>query len=147
MIEGYYDPTLDKVVAQRLLSFYAKGIPSLRQHFDTYERFARATLQQICATSAKPVQELQANWLESTLSLNRGDHFEARPLPVEAQMSPALAICVGDIDGDGNLDLFLSQNFFANQPEIPRYDGGRGLCLRGDGHGGFTPLAAFATWP
>jgi hypothetical protein len=53
-------------------------------------------------------------------------------------MAPAFGICVGDFDGDGNEDVFLAQNFFATQPETPRYDGGRGLLLRGDGRGGFS---------
>jgi len=83
----------------------------------------------------------EAGWLESTLFLNRGDHFEARALPVEAQIAPAFALCVGDFDGNGNEDLFLSQNFFAVTSETPRYDGGRGLWLRGDGNGGFSAIA------
>src|SRR6185369_7369252 len=83
---------------------------------------------------------LEATWLESTVFLNRGDRFEAHVLPVEAQMAPAFAVCAGDLDGDGHEDLLLSQNFFAVQPETPRYDAGRGLWLRGDGRGGFTAV-------
>jgi hypothetical protein len=83
---------------------------------------------------------LTAHWLETTVFLNRGDHFEARVLPVEAQMAPAFGICVGDGDGDGNEDLFLAQNFFDAQPETPRYDAGRGLWLKGDGRGSFQPV-------
>jgi hypothetical protein len=56
-------------------------------------------------------------------------------------MAPAFAVCAGDFDGDGNEDLFLAQNFFATQPETPRYDAGRGLLLRGDGAGGFEAIA------
>jgi hypothetical protein len=32
--------------------------------------------------------------------LNRGDHFAARPLPVEAQFAPVFGIAIGDLDGD-----------------------------------------------
>jgi hypothetical protein len=49
---------------------------------------------------------------------------------------------VGDFDGDGNEDLFLAQNFFAVQPETPRYDAGRGLLLKGDGSGEFRAMPA-----
>jgi hypothetical protein len=42
---------------------------------------------------------------------------------------------VADCDGDGNEDIFVSQNFFANQPETPRSDAGIGVWLRGDGTG------------
>jgi len=45
--------------------------------------------------------------------LNHGDHFEAIPLPAEAQLAPAFAVLLGDFDGDGAEDVFLSQNFFA----------------------------------
>jgi len=71
---------------------------------------------------------------------NRGDRFEPEPLPAEAQYAPAFSVNVADFDGDGCEDIFLSQNFFANQPEVPRYDAGRGLLLRGDGAGKFVPV-------
>jgi hypothetical protein len=70
--------------------------------------------------------------------LNRGGRFEARPLPVPAQLAPAFGVAVADFDGDGKEDLFLSQNFFDVEPETSRYDAGLGLWLRGDGEGGFT---------
>jgi hypothetical protein len=47
---------------------------------------------------------------------------------------------VGDLDGDGNEDLFLSQNFFGMRPGDGRLDAGRGLVLRGDGKGSFSPM-------
>ena len=50
-------------------------------------------------------------------------------------------VCAGDFDGDGREDAFLSQNFFASQPETPRHDGGRGLWLRGDGAGNFAAVS------
>src|SRR4030095_12854292 len=48
-------------------------------------------------------------------------------------------VCVADLDGDGNEDIFLSQNLFATQPRSSRYDAGRGLWLKGDGKGGLKP--------
>ena len=45
------------------------------------------------------------------------------------------------MDGDGAEDVFLSQNFFAMNPETGRQDAGRGLWLKGDGHGGLRALA------
>jgi hypothetical protein len=84
---------------------------------------------------------LEVNWLETTLFLNRGDHFEARVLPMEAQLAPAFGLCVGDADGDGNEDLFISQNFFAVDEQTSRYDAGRGLWLRGNGRGDLLPVS------
>jgi hypothetical protein len=76
--------------------------------------------------------------LDQTLFLNRGDHFEARALPVEAQFAPAFAPVVADFNGDGNEDLFLSQNFSPTTVGNPRYDAGRGLLLLGDGKGALS---------
>jgi hypothetical protein len=54
---------------------------------------------------------LEAAWLETTVFLNRGGRFEAVVLPGEAQFAPSFGVSVGDMDGDGHEDLFLSQNF------------------------------------
>src|SRR6266480_3005192 len=78
---------------------------------------------------------VEVNTLASMVFLNRGDHFEGRALPAEAQWAPAFAVCVGDYDGDGKEDVFLSQNFFAMNAESSRSDAGRGLWLKGDGKG------------
>jgi hypothetical protein len=61
-------------------------------------------------------------------------------LPAEAQFAPGFAVCVADMDGDGNEDVFLSQNFFAMRLEEPRLDAGRGLWLRGDGKGSLVAV-------
>jgi hypothetical protein len=61
-------------------------------------------------------------------------------LPAEAQLAPAFYAGVADFDGDGKEDVFLSQNFFPMEIGTPRYDGGRGLLLRGDGAGGLAPI-------
>jgi hypothetical protein len=80
---------------------------------------------------------LEADWLETTVFLNRGGRFEAVVLPGEAQFSPSFGVSVGDMDGDGNEDIFLSQNFFGVDEETTRYDAGRGVWLRGNGRGQF----------
>ncbi len=97
-------------------------------------------MEELYGEQLKAAKALQVNWLDSTLFLNRGDRFEAHPLPYEAQLAPAFGVCVGDIDGDGNQDAFLSQNFFAVEPETSRYDAGRGLLLKGDGKGDLTAV-------
>ena len=78
--------------------------------------------------------------LESVLLLNRGDHFEVRLLPLLAQLAPAFALAVADFNGDGAMDVFLSQNSFATDRETGRLDSGRSLLLSGDGSGNFNAL-------
>src|SRR5439155_24144968 len=74
--------------------------------------------------------------------INRGDHFEAHPLPTEAQVAPAFYAGIADFDGGGREDVFLSENFYPTAPGLPRYDEGRGLLLTGDGNGGLDPVPA-----
>jgi hypothetical protein len=86
------------------------------------------------------VQRLFARTLDQTAFLNRGDHFEAVPLPAEAQLAPAFYAGIADFDGDGREDVFLAQNFSPTAVGLPRYDAGRGLLLLGDGRGGLLPM-------
>ena len=77
--------------------------------------------------------------------LNRADHFEAIPLPWQAQTTNAFALLAADLDADAHEDLFLSQNLFALPLSTPRLDAGQSLWLRGDGHGGLTAMTAQET--
>ena len=140
-LESYYDQSMRTWVPWQPLRIAATALPFLTQRWQTHEAYGRASFDEIYGDVLKKTKLLEVNWLETTLFLNMGDHFEARPLPLEAQMAPTFGVCVGDVDGDGNEDLFLSQNFFGMPPEQSRYDAGRGLCLRGDGRGGFHVLS------
>ena len=141
ILEAYYDTPLRNWMPWQPLRMAAASLPFLRERWTTHEAYGRASFDEIYGNELKSLELLEANWLETTLFLNRGDHFEARPLPLEAQLAPAFGVCAGDVDGDGHTDLFLSQNFFALPPEESRLDAGRGLLLRGDGRGGFTVLS------
>jgi len=140
ILEAYSDPELKKVVPERGLDAMGKAMPFLFERFSTHRAYAEASVEEILVDRLKRAGSCEVNWLDSTVFFNRGDRFEARSLPMEAQMAPAFAVCVGDMDGDGREDIFLSQNFFATQPETPRYDAGRGLWLKGDGVGGFKAV-------
>jgi len=105
----------------------------VRERFSTHKAFSEATITQVLGSLK--TQEVAANTLASTVFFNRGGRFEAVELDREAQLAPAFAVNVADFDGDGYEDVFLSQNFFALQPETPRLDAARGLWLRNDGSG------------
>jgi hypothetical protein len=136
----YFDEQTGQQVPFRGLDYLGKALPFLRERFKTHEAFAKASLKEIFPNFA--CQPLEAAWLDSTVFLNRGDRFEAIPLPVEAQIAPAFGISIADFNGDGFEDIFLAQNFFALPREVPRMDAGLGLILLGKGDGTFKALSA-----
>jgi hypothetical protein len=141
VVEAHFDAGLKKYVPGRQLDALAGSLPFLRGEFPSHRAFSTAGIEDVLGERLSAAQVVEAAWLESTVFLNRGDRFEAHPLPLEAQFAPVFGLCATDFDGDGHCDLFLAENFFAAQPETPRYDAGRGLLLRGDGRGGFTAVA------
>ena len=121
-------------------TWLARGLPDLIDRFPTHQAFAEATLRDVLQTAYETSRQLEAVHLASTVFLNRGSRFEAVPLPREAQLAPVFAVNVGDVDGDGIEDLFLSQNFFGSASDLSRDDSGRGLWLRGTGQGRFDAV-------
>jgi len=142
MIEAYFDSRRGKMVPWATWDRLGASFLAVRAKFGSFRQYAEASVAEILGEQFKSAKILQAVWLESTLFLNRGDHFEAQPLPWEAQLAPAFAVCAADIDGDGHEDVYLSQNFLGTDARTARYDSGRGLWLRGDGSGGLKPMPA-----
>ena len=77
---------------------------------------------------------------QSSLLINNDNHFELKPLPLEAQFSMLQGIEYNDFDGDGINDLLLTGNFFPFRVQQGRSDAGIGCFLKGDGKGNFTPV-------
>ncbi len=140
LLEACYEETLAQYVPLQTLDRLREQLPAMADRFPSFAAYAQAGISNVLGEAAATASSWEANWLESTLFLNRGDHFEAHPLPDEAQFAPAFGASVGDLDGDGCEDVVLSQNFFGVEPEIARLDAGRGLLLKGDGHGGFQAV-------
>jgi hypothetical protein len=140
LIEAYYDPYLNKFVPWRHWDMMSQIMPFLVERFPNHQAYCQASVQDVLGERTPDMKELSVNTLDSMVLLNRGDHFEAPPLPLEAQLSPVFGIAIGDFDGDGNEDVFLSQNFFEVDPETSRYDAGRGIWLKGNGAGKFEAI-------
>jgi enediyne biosynthesis protein E4 len=140
LLEAWTDWETGRLVQRRDLALLSGGLPLLRARFPTHKAFSQADAAAVLGDQFATAQQVQANALASMAFLNRGTRFEAVPLPSEAQFAPAFGVNVADFDGDGNEDVFLSQNCFAMRLEEPRLDAGRGLWLRGDGAGQFTPV-------
>jgi hypothetical protein len=117
-------------------------IPDLPARVGTFAAYADASLDRVLGSAKSRVAETSIVTLDHMVFLNRGNRFEGRALPMEAQLAPAFYAGVADFDGNGTEDVFLSQNFFATAVGIPRFDGGRGLLLTGDGKGSLTPVTA-----
>jgi hypothetical protein len=141
LVEAEWDAEGRAEIPRRNRHMLGLALPDLAQRFPTHYLFSQASIEQVLGPSFAQAKQVEANFLNSAVFLNRGDHFELSILPMEAQLAPAFAVNVADFDGDGHEDLFLSQNFFANAPDIPRADAGRGLILLGDGAGGFKALS------
>jgi hypothetical protein len=111
------------------------AFPALVNRIGTFAAYADASLDQVLGPVVSQTTRLSANTLDHMALLNRGDHFEAVPLPDEAQLAPAFYAGIADFDGDGHEDVFLGQNFSPTSIGTPRFDAGRSLLLLGDGHG------------
>ena len=140
LFEAYLEPSLGAYVPTRQLGDLARGVPAFLRRFNSHAAFASSTLEEALGNAGHQLSYVAASTLSSTVFLNHGAYFEARPLPQEAQYTVATGVSVADINADGHDDLVLGQNYFALPISTPRQDAGRGLWLAGDGSGGFTPM-------
>ncbi len=140
LIETEWDPVRRLRTPSRRMGELAGTLPWLPARFSTHRAYAEASVEEVLGDAADQAGSVSATVLASMAFLNRGDRFEAIPLPREAQESVVFGVSVADADGDGNEDVFLAQNFFGTRPELGRMDGGRGLWLRGDGAGGLKAV-------
>lgn len=138
LLEGYLNLALQKIIPWRDMALVGAVLPWVPERLTSHKVYGRSTVAQILGD--RNATQLQANTLASTVFLNRGEKFEAAPLPPETQWAPALGLAVADLDGDGNEDVLVAQNFFAVRTEDNRCDAGRGLWLRGDGKGGLKAV-------
>ncbi|HAB16810.1 MAG TPA: hypothetical protein DCE44_10205 [Verrucomicrobiales bacterium] len=142
ILESYF--VGDRELPVRRAEVLFAAFPGLREKFSTRAAFGSASLGEVVAALALPTPPslVEADWFSSAVFLNRGEYFERRALPREAQFAPVTGLAVADFDGDGRTDIFLAQNFFPVRPDEARQDAGRGLLLRGDGRGEFAPERA-----
>jgi hypothetical protein len=139
-LEAAYDTELQALAPIWHRDTLATALPWIAGKYPTHKAYSEATVEEILGERKSKASWVEVNTLSSMAFLNRGDHFQPVELPPEAQFAPAFAVVVADFDGDGNEDVFLSQNFFATSPQTPRFDAGRGLLMRGDGTGRLTPV-------
>ncbi|MFM8357445.1 MAG: FG-GAP repeat domain-containing protein, partial [Verrucomicrobiota bacterium] len=120
----------------------ADALPGIGIQFPDHISYGQGRMREIAWEQAERVRTRAASWFASTAFLNRGDRFEARELPVEAQFAPVFGLAVADFDGDGREDVVVTQNFFATDAETARQDAGGTLVLAGQGDGTFRAWRA-----
>ena len=129
---------------RRGLGCTSNAIPMIKTALPTYHEFAMSPLQDIYRLEG--AEKFEANELKSLVLINQSSpesvSFTIEPLPRIAQISPIFGCAMSDMNGDGNLDLFVAQNFSGPQRETGNMDGGVSMFLVGLGDGKFKPL-----WP
>ena len=133
---------------RRGLGCTSNAMPTIKEKLPTYHEFAISPLVDIYTESGlDDAERFEATYLESCLLINTGNTdgipvFEFRELPPIVQAAPVFGCAFVDVNGDGNLDLYLLQNFHGPQRETGNMDGGVSVLLLGDGAGRFDTV-----WP
>ncbi|HEY5489649.1 MAG TPA: CRTAC1 family protein, partial [Gemmatimonadaceae bacterium] len=140
MLLARFDARLKAVAPIDPFARVRVAIPEIASRIPTFAAYADATLDQVLGPNKVNFERMSVATLDHMVFLNRGDHFEAVPLPAVAQLAPAFYAGIADFDGDGREDVFIGQNFSQTPPGVPRFDGGRGLLMLGDGKGGLRPV-------
>jgi hypothetical protein len=145
LVEAFYEG--DTLYPRRCRADLGAAIPSILKRFRGSNDFARATLPNILgADRLAAATKFAATELRSGVFLSQPDgHYVFTPWTHEAQIAPANGLAAGDFDGDGRADLYVVHNTYAPAPAIGRFDGGVSQLLRGDGRGGFAPVAPAAS--
>src|ERR1039457_6769193 len=143
LVEAQYED--GKLCPVRGRSKLAYSFPWIRRKFPTFDAYSHATIADIFpAEHLAKARRLAATELASGVYLQRPDGtFEFKALPTLAQISPINGIIVRDLDGDGIPDVYCVGNNYGPEPSTGRFDGGVSILLKGDGHGGLTPVP---TW-
>lgn len=140
VFEVVVDPATKEEFPAANMNLLAQAVPALRSHITSYQAYSQMPLKALLGEMGAKLTRLEVRQLAATVCWNRGDHFEAQPLPAEAQFAPSFGVVAADLDGDGAQDIFLSQNCFVVGMGMTRQDAGRGLMLRGNGLGRFESV-------
>jgi hypothetical protein len=145
LLEARYDGGLGDIAPVRGMQTVVDAIPFVRRRISSFAEYADANIEVVVGPAIQDASYLDVTTFAHMLLLNRGGSFEVHDLPVAAQLSPSFYAGVADFDGDGNEDVFLTQNFYPTEPLMPRYAAGRGLWLRGDGAGHLETVSGIVT--
>lgn len=146
--DGRLDPVMTYYVQGKKYVGHSRDnlidqINAIRARFRTYTDYANATFEEsFLPEELKEAFVVCSDRFESSYLENLGGgKFRISALPLQTQFSPLYGMQAGDYDDDGNPDLLLVGNSYAPEISSGRDDAFIGLCLRGNGDGGFDPVA------
>ena len=118
-------------------------IPQISQQFQTYNKFALASLIDVYGENKlESALNYKARTFASAYFENTGTgQFKMHELPNEAQISNIDGIMIEDFDYDGNKDILIVGNAYGVEIETTRNDASVGLFLKGDGQGKFKAVS------
>jgi len=110
-------------------------IPAIKKRFETFGEFAATPFEKVFTKKElKGAFTSKVNSLASVvLSNNKGKSFIIEILPEVAQLSVVNDILIEDLNNDGNMDVMLIGNNYAQETLFGRYDASIGTILLGDG--------------
>jgi hypothetical protein len=141
--DGQVDPFFCYYIGNQSFPYASRDealgqVNTLRVRFPDYTSYSNATLENIFT---KPELEnattLKSDNLKTLMLENKGNSFEVRELPVQAQYAPVYAVAIADIDSDGDKDIILGGNETMTRVRIGKSDANEGVLLLNDGKGNF----------
>ena len=145
--DGVMDPILCYYNGGKSYPFFTRDelfdqMPAQQKKFSRYAYYADAQLSDLFTPEQLALgRTLYMKTTASVLLRRQGKGFHVEPLPALAQISAGNGILLQDLDGDGKEDLLMAGNFYPFRAQQGPLDAGKGIFLKGDGKGGFTPVA------
>lgn len=134
--------------AYQLFPFHGRDdlagqIAAYKGMFPSYQQYSEASIEQVLSKEMRQkAQTFKAYTFSSCLFVNLGQgKFKQVRLPVEAQLGPAQAMLVEDINQDGNLDLIVAGNRNKAEHTYGAQNSFLGTLLLGDGNLRFKALS------
>lgn len=134
IVTYYSAPEKDRFMVHNRLVLIDQ-IPSIKRRFETFTKFATTPFEK--AFQAEELENAyvgNAYTLSSAMLINaQGKKFDTIELPEITQLSTVNDILADDVNHDGNIDLLLIGNNYAQETLFGRYDASIGTLLLGDG--------------
>jgi hypothetical protein len=110
-------------------------VPGFKRRFETFANYASTPFEKsFTKEELGQATQNRVSELSSTLLINEaGEKFKKVALPDIAQLSTLNDALVEDLNNDGNLDLIIIGNTYAQETLFGRYDASIGTVLLGDG--------------